>query len=293
MTRPHKQWHVFTVSAPAELEDAFSVLLLEEGFQGVLVDSGPDGSVVLTVYAEKDGTEAPRSRVRRVLQAVADAFPDSRPAGLSESSLEDENWAENWKQYFLPFKPASRVVIRPSWIPHEGAPDEIVLTIDPGRAFGTGQHETTALCVERLEILQTSGPPRRRVLDAGTGTGILAMAAARLGASRVLAVDIDPEAVSAARKNVEINGLNDRVEVSDRGLDTLDESFDLVVANLDKRTLLETASCLTRLIAPGGVLLLSGILLDQESDVRDGFGGFKLVERRSRGEWVCLELSAV
>jgi ribosomal protein L11 methyltransferase len=169
-------------------------------------------------------------------------------------------------------------LIVPSWEEAQPNPDDIILHLDPGMAFGTGGHETTRLCLEMLEQiidqLPTGRPPA--VLDLGTGSGILAMAAAQLGAGPIHAVDIDPQAVEVARENLAINNLTERVECSSTPLEALTETYDIILANILAEELVRLAPQLTERLAQGGRLILSGILAEKEALVRNGFSTWPL-----------------
>lgn len=189
--------------------------------------------------------------------------------------LEETEWAEAWKEHFHVERIGRRIVIRPSWRAYEPLPGDVVIELDPGMAFGTGQHETTRGCLVLLEELIEPGV---RVLDVGTGSGILAIAAVKLGADSVLAVDLEPQAITVTRENAERNGVAGRVGVA---LGSLGEAWPfaeqpvalagLVVANIHARVLLEIADDLVTALRPGGAMILSGIIADREADVCAAF----------------------
>ncbi|MBI4774946.1 MAG: 50S ribosomal protein L11 methyltransferase [Deltaproteobacteria bacterium] len=288
-------WRVFSIQAPKEQEDALVALLFEYGLTGVEVIDEPGGRVLLKVYSNGNApSTSPASDIQHILDRVARAFPECGKAGLSQSTLNDENWAENWKAYFRPFKATQRLTIRPSWEEYHEEPGEQVLVLDPGRAFGTGQHDTTALCLQSIEdaalVRDSSASPMSTMLDVGTGTGILAMAGALAGFTQVLAIDIDPDAVAIARKNISVNHLEDRVKVRRGGTDQVQGMFDLVTANLDFKTLQNTAPDLIRCTDPSGRLILSGLLREQGDEIVAFFKPLEVLRRRYGGEWVCLEL---
>ena len=291
-----KKWRVFSIQAPREQEDALVALLFEYGLTGVEIIEEPDDRIRLKVYANgHTPSKAGESDIQHILDRVARAFPQSSKARLSQSLLKDENWAENWKAYFHPFKATAHITIRPSWEEYHNEPGEQVLVLDPGRAFGTGQHATTSLCLHAVEDAMlhrdsSSAPSMSTMLDVGTGTGILAMAGALSGFRQVLALDIDPEAVAIARINVSVNHLEDRVTVQLGGTDHPKGGFDLVTANLDFKTLQHTASDLIRCTNPSGRLILSGILKEQGDEIAQAYAPLEVLQKRYAGEWVCLEL---
>lgn len=204
---------------------------------------------------------------------------------LGERVVRQEEWENIWRAGVHTFRVGKRLVIKPSWEEYGSAGEDIVVEMGPGIAFGTGYHPTTRMCMEALEEHVGAG---MRVLDVGTGSGILAIVAAKLGAREVLALDIDPLAVRVARQNARANGVFRQVRVRRgtlpvEGLDV----FDLVVANIGARFFLERAGELLRVLAPGGVLVAAGFLGDQREGVREALTGAGLEVRAdlSDGEW--------
>ena len=215
-----------------------------------------------------------------------------RPVGaLQVRSVDDADWTDAWKRHYVPQR-IGRVVIVPSWLVHEAAPDDAVITLDPGMAFGTGLHPTTRAC---LELLQAVEPMPDRMLDVGAGSGILALAALRLGARSAVGYDTDSLAVTAARDNADRNGLADRLEIRHGSLPAVaDERFSLVVANLVAAVLVDLAPRLADHVEPGGVLLAGGIIAPRADEVVGALGavGLTVTDRRDDGEWVALRLEA-
>lgn len=205
-------------------------------------------------------------------------------------SVADEDWAECWKEFYHPRKIGRTLVICPSWEEYEAAPGEHVLTLDPGMAFGTGYHASTALCMELLEehLLEHAAPS---VLDVGIGSGILSLSALLLGSQRVLGIDHDPVAVRVARENLELNGFGDHSEVLEaEGVPT--GSFDLVLANLVAQLLVQLAPDLARAVAPAGRLVAGGIVEERRDEVVEAFEaqGLVLEAERDQEAWVGLRL---
>ncbi|MBI5343106.1 MAG: 50S ribosomal protein L11 methyltransferase [Deltaproteobacteria bacterium] len=211
---------------------------------------------------------------------------------VSAAEISDFGWAEKWKEFFLPRKVGRRLVVRPSWEPYEAADGEVVLTIDPGQAFGTGTHETTRLCLQYIEDVFDTVPPPRRVLDVGTGTGILGIAAARLGAACVLGIDTDPKAVEVAEENARINGVADRFAATFNPLSTAEGTYDLVLANILAEILIDLKGEILSRCAVGGTLILSGILDEKSGWVEEEYRseGVRLIERKTDGQWAALLL---
>lgn len=209
---------------------------------------------------------------------------------LRVRSVDESDWAEAWKRDYVPQR-IGRVVIVPSWLEEPIAPDEVALRLDPGMAFGTGLHPTTRGC---LTLLQAISPMPSRVLDVGSGSGILALAALRLGAQRADCLDTDPVAVEATLANAAANGLADRVRAVAGTLPPrpAGEPHPLVLANLVAAVLVELAPQLAAHVAPGGTLLASGIIEGRADEVLSELSsaGFVVEERLDDGEWVSLRL---
>jgi len=216
-----------------------------------------------------------------------------RPIGeLTTRVVHEADWAEAWKAHFPVMRIGRRLVIRPTWLAHEPAPGDVVLDLDPGMAFGTGLHPTTRLCLAALEEVAERGRlDAARVLDVGCGSGILAIAAARLGAASVLGVDTDPIAIEATIANAARNGLADRIVARVGSLPSGEEAHDVVLANLIASVLIALAEPLHGELRPGGVLLASGIFVDREAEVRSAFAAVDLVvtDRSAEGDWIALE----
>jgi ribosomal protein L11 methyltransferase len=218
----------------------------------------------------------------------AAADEGARLHGGVVAEVPDEDWGEGWKKDFKPLD-VGRVRVRPSWIEEAPPPGAVEVVIDPGMAFGTGSHGTTSLCLAALSDL-LGARPGATVLDVGTGSGLLAIAARKLGAGRVAANDVDPKAVEVARENAAANAV--ALEIVGDPLPRIAGTFDVVVANILANTLVELAPEIAAKLAPGGVVLLSGLLAPQEDEVRRAYVALGLVPLPSRreGEWSLLAL---
>ena len=218
-----------------------------------------------------------------------------RPIGpLTTRTVHESDWAEAWKDHFPVMRIGRRLVIRPTWREHNAAPDDVVLDLDPGMAFGTGLHPTTRLCLAATEDAADHGLLRdARVLDVGCGSGILAIAALKLGAASVLGVDTDPIAIEATTANAERNGIGARVAVRAGSLPTLAGPFDVILANLIASVLIDLAPAIRAELRAGGTLIASGIFVDREAAVTAAFRDESLTVRRrtSEGDWIALELA--
>lgn len=202
--------------------------------------------------------------------------------------LEEEDWANAWKTYYKPVTVGKRLVVKPSWEYYQPLPGQLVIEMDPGMAFGCGTHSSTRLCLEILEDVLKGG---EAVVDVGTGTGILAIAAALLGAGRVVAVDIDPVAAFTARENVERNRVQDKVEVLQGDLvNSVSGPVDVVVANIVADVIIRLTPAASKVLKPSGFMIASGIIREREKDVRRTLEdyGLRVLELRGSGEWRAL-----
>lgn len=303
-------WLELSVAADHEAVEAVSEILsrtapggttVEPAFR--LVDEGLataidlDRPAIVRAYLparDQTATEAAVESARVALGHLR-AF-DLRPIGELETRIVHESdWAEAWKAHFPVLRVGRRIVIRPTWRRHRRAPDDVVLALDPGMAFGTGLHPTTRLCLAAIERLADDGrlrtPTAARVLDVGCGSGILAIAAGKLGAGDMLGVDTDEIAIDATRANARRNGLARRLRVHVGSIPTGERPFDVVLANLIASLLVTMAVPLAAELAPGGTLVASGIFVDRETEVRAALesAGLSIVERDAEGDWVVLE----
>jgi ribosomal protein L11 methyltransferase len=281
-----------SVAVAADDADEAAALLFELGADGVeerdattLATSGVPGKTTLVAsFATRALAEEAAARV--------DASWSPR-----FSELVGDAWRDEWKKYFVPFRLTERVTIRPPWESYAATgADERVLELEPGRAFGTGLHPTTALVARALEersatIFASGG--RASILDVGTGSGILALVGLVLGAASARATDIDPDAVALARENAQRNGLADRLAADASPVEEIAGTFDVVVANIEASVLIAMAEPLARRVAKGGTLILSGILQERAVEVRSAFAHLELLASPSQGEWAALVLKAL
>ena len=262
-----------------------------DGEEGYVID--PERPAAVRAYLPRDGDLAQRRRaLRRELRALGMA-----PA-LHTRWRREEEWAEAWKRFFGVQRVGRRLVVCPTWVDYSPRPDEVLIRLDPGMAFGTGQHATTCLC---LEALESRVRPGQEMLDLGTGSGILAIAAALLGAGRVIALDISPVAVDVARENVAANGVQGRVQVLEGNLgaggplcDAGARRFDMILANIDSATIIDMAPDLARGLAPEGTLIASGIGENWAGTCRAALenAGLRALEAASRDGWCALICTA-
>ena len=278
------------IDVPPTAADEAGALLFELGAEGVeerdatTLVRGAAGQVTLVgsfaqeAAAREAIAELPVAWAPRLEQVVGDA------------------WRDEWKKHFEPFRICEGIVVRPPWRPHAPGPGEQVIELEPGRAFGTGLHETTRLVAE---LLAGRGAALRgsRVLDVGCGSGILSLVALALGAGSVRAIDVDPDAVAVTRENAERNGLGAHLLADETAVGALDGRYDTVLANIEAKTLVELAPGLIARVADGGCLVLSGILSAaaapaQIEDVKRAFAALEFAGVRQMGEWVAISWTA-
>jgi len=297
-------WVEISCRVPAELADIVAEHLAGLSGNGVCVENLKVDAFSLheipespttTVRSYFSSTEDSAGRLAEIstfLKELSERHPGCVLPEPELTSVSTEDWSTSWKANFKPLRVGHRLLIVPSWEEVQPAPEDIVLHLDPGMAFGTGGHETTRLCLELLEQIMDDMPLllSPSVLDLGTGSGILAMAAVQLGAGRVCAVDIDPQAVEVARENLAANGLQEQVQLSTTPLESMTEGFDVILANILAEELVRLAPFLAERLNPGGSLVLSGILAEKEGLVRSGFAPQPLeyLATHQAGEWVAL-----
>ncbi len=274
--------------------DEAGALLFELGAQGVeqrdattLSRGGAAGKVTLVAgFADQD--EARRA---------SDSLPPAWSPRVEE--VVGDAWRDEWKKHFEPFRICDGIVVRPPWREYAASAGEQVIILEPGRAFGTGLHETTSLVAEVLAGLagllrsDAGGAGCETVLDVGCGSGILAIVALALGARSARAIDVDPDATAVTRENAERNGMSSRIVADETPVDRVGGRYPVVLANIEATTLVAIAPALLARVAPGGALVLSGVLGPevapaQLEDLRRAYATLHLAEVRHKGEWIAL-----
>jgi ribosomal protein L11 methyltransferase len=299
-----KTWFELDINVPSAGIDLVCNELAELGCEGVTVEertldtfvvpdpdeSPPENYRIKAYFPQTENQADLTATVKAHLAWLGPLVPGLLPLAIKSRPVANEDWAEGWKQHFSAVRIGKRLIVKPTWEVFAPVADEVVINIDPGMAFGTGTHGTTRLCLEALADLFDTPPPPARVLDVGTGSGILAIAAAALGAKRILACDIEEESCRTATENAKLNGVIDRVEITREPLETLEGDFEVVVANILAEENIRLGQELIKRLAPGGSLILSGILHEKETLVTNAFATFPLtgptVSRES--EWICL-----
>ncbi len=284
------EWLEVSVEVEAEAAEAVAEVLSRYVHRGVAIEAGPDGwhtdPVFVRAYVPVDDELwERRKQIEEALWHLGQIRSIPEP---SFRSVAEEDWTEAWKKRLKVLHIGERIVIQPSWLDYDAGPQDIVIRLDPGMAFGTGLHPTTQLCLRALEEFVRPG---MEVLDVGTGSGILAIAAAKLGAGTVLAVDSDSQAVRVARSNVMDNGERERVRVEQGSLAEVSGYYDLVVVNILTRVIVELVEKgLAERMRPDAILITAGITVDRASEVSAAFerGGLQLVDQRQQDDWMSL-----
>lgn len=323
------KWFELTISTTEEAQEMISNFLHEMGAGGVSIEESgtlskqrdtsfgqwyetplndiPEGQAIIKGYFGEDtDTDALVAAIRPRVEELREFDIDPGTVEYIVATVDDEDWATAWKQYFKPIRISDKLTIKPTWEEYEAGPDERIIELDPGMAFGTGTHPTTSLCLQTLESVIRGG---EEVIDVGTGSGILAIGACLLGAKSVLAVDLDPVAVSSAKENVSLNNLSEKVEVrlSDllgvikeesaggeqaaaNGTFRVSVPVDLVVANILAEIILMFVDDVYAALKPNGIYIASGIYKNKETDVEEGLirHGFEIIEKRRDEDWIAI-----
>jgi ribosomal protein L11 methyltransferase len=290
-----KTWMEVRLLAPARMQEEASLFLTDYSGRGVIIedDQKQAAVVIRAFFRPEEFGPYQQQELQEYLGRLAGY--GLYPLGLEIREAREEDWAQAWKEHFKTLRVSPRLVIAPPWEEYQPGAGEMVVTIYPAMAFGTGRHPTTVLCLKALESVweearPTPAPPWP-VLDVGTGSGILALAAARLGA-KVVAIDVDPEAVAAALENVRLNALEDLVLVESTPLHAIREQFALIMANLTAPDLTQLAESLAGRLMAGGRLIISGFLTEDLPRLAARFAGYGLTETAHLTDegWVALVL---
>ncbi len=290
-----KRWLAISLLVPKGYGEAISNFLIEQGATGI-EEVGEDLRWErLKAYFTQDGKEKRvLHSLHRYLKSLQSLAPEMSHTQIETASILEQDWGENWKRFFKPIQVTSRLVVKPPWSKIRLKKNQIPIDIHPGMAFGTGTHATTKLCMKALErSLRRKG---FSVLDVGTGSGILSIAAARLGAGEVWGLDIDGAAVEAARENVKRNSVSDIVKIRKGRIGDIQKRFDVMVANIDLKNLKRMRWPLIHHLKNQGFLILSGILEGEGERLRQHYletDHFQWARVTHEEGWACLILKKV
>lgn len=305
------EWTKITVDADPRAEEVVSNILMEAGAKGVEIqgsesflsqeapvtwdvadpmeDSVPYG---LSAYYPASEAEFALMMVRQRLDALRSCDQDGSMGKLAASTetVSDADWENSWKKYFQPVRVADFMVVKPTWVDYNADPDQVVIEVDPGMAFGTGNHETTRLCLALMEKFVHEG---ETVADVGCGSGVLALAAAKMGAEHVYALDVDPIAVEVTQQNAAVNGVQNTVEaIQSNLLSALPEgtTVDMVVCNIIADAIIQLTPSIPDVLRKNGMFLCSGIIADRLNDVLKALNdaNLRVISMLRAGEWVGL-----
>lgn len=306
------KWSEFAIQTTNEAVEPVSNILHEAGASGVVIedplelvkerenvfgeiyhlnpDDYPDEGVVIKAYLPVnsflgDTIDAIKESINNLLLFDIDLGKNV----VSISEVNEEEWATAWKKYYNPVKISERFTIVPTWEDYTPvSSDELIIELDPGMAFGTGTHPTTVMCIQALERTVTPGD---LVVDVGTGSGVLSIAAALLDAKRIQSLDLDEVAVQSAKQNIEINNVQDKVTVSQGNLlDGVNEQADIVVANILAEVIMRFTDDVAKVVKPGGYFIASGIIQTKKQDVKEAIiaSGFTVEETILMEDWVAI-----
>ncbi|MDD6884313.1 MAG: 50S ribosomal protein L11 methyltransferase [Eubacteriales bacterium] len=307
-------WLELTVLTTTEASDLISEVLISAGSQGVMIEDKNDVSmnqrpegqwdIIDEEIARRIGDDVKVTGYYPIDERIQDTMLHieaelRRIAGLGlefdlgklqilRHTVDEEDWAESWKKSFKPFRLGSHMLVKPSWEQCDAAAEDKIIEIDPGMAFGTGTHETTGMCVE---LVEKNVKPGMKVIDVGTGTGILAIAAAHMGASDVLAIDLDAVAVRVAAENVRKNGFEKVIAVRQGDLlEAVEAVADVVIANIIADVIIMLAAPVKAHIVPGGLFICSGIAREKKDGVLKALddAGYAIQEIAEKGEWAAI-----
>ncbi len=304
-----------TVLTTTEASDAISEMMYSEGAKGVNIED-PNDFIMLNkdpnswdyveeeliaklgddvkvkgYFSELDYNKEFLNDLKSRIEELAGFGLDAGKKTILTLEVDEEDWANAWKKYYKPIKMGERLVIKPSWEEYIAQADELVIELDPGMAFGTGTHETTAMCMKLIEKYVKNG---MEVFDVGCGSGVLGIAASKMGANKVICVDIDTVACRVAQENVEINSVEKNTSViCGNLLDVVSEKADVVIANIIADIIISFSDDVEKFMKPNAVFISSGIIKDRKEDVLDKFlkKGFKVLELLEEGEWCAIAVT--
>lgn len=289
------RWVCISIKTSIEAEDAISNLLMELDSHGVQIEDENRDKILLKAYFPTDDMIGQRIlKIQELLENMRELGINMGSGRISIDSLDEKDWTEPWKEFFKPLSVGKRILVFPTWeiekvnkeiLPSQIPKRDILIQIDPGMAFGTGRHSTTLLC---LELLEQAIKGEEKVLDIGTGSGILAIAAAKLGAVKVMAIDVDNLAVNIAIENSKLNNISEKIIIRCcDGLNTIEDKYDIIVSNISTKIILSMIPEFPSYLKNHGKLILSGILESEKHEIHNALedNKFNILETRSQEEW--------
>ena len=280
-------WLVISINTDPLVHEALSAFLFDIGCEGIVLEDFNDHILKAYLPFTKE-FEALQERIHHFIHQLLDIFPEIAPPPIHYQKIANQDWDTQWRQFFRPLKVTDDLMVIPAWETFPDHSHERVIRIDPGPAFGTGQHPTTRMCLEAMGGICL--PKSWEMLDVGTGSGILSIYGAQLGAERVVDIDIDPEALRWAKKNIALNPLPVAIDLSDTSIENITGRFEILTANLFLGTIVTCLPHFSRLLRSDGRGILSGILQDQMDSVEKSLKRYPLSLETTlhMEEWVCL-----
>ena len=286
-TTEHPGWVEICINADSALHESINNFLFDLGCTG-LVTEDLEGHTLKAYMPLQEDLEDIQNRVNAFLHDLREIFHDFKSPHVTFNKIEDQDWNQNWRQFFRPDRITPELLVLPAWEAVPSSIDGHIIRLDPGPAFGTGQHPSTRMCLEAMEKIAL--PESWTMLDVGTGSGILAIYGAKLGANNVKAIDIDPEAIRWATRNVELNVLTETIRPSSSPIEKVSGPFSLVAANLIFDEIMTLFPQFERVVSPRGWLILSGILREQVQKINKVLGTYRFAEYDAlyKEEWACM-----
>ncbi|WP_333860095.1 50S ribosomal protein L11 methyltransferase [Clostridium sp.] len=306
----NKEWIEVSIVVSSEAVEAVSGILYNTEVEGISIEDTKDiefkkkhpgdwdyfdesllkveeGAVIKAYYRESESFSSYLEYIKESVNNLEDLGIDKGKGLVVANRVNEEDWENGWKKYYKPYRAGEKIVIKPIWEEYENKAQDIVVEIDPGMAFGTGTHETTRMCIKALEKYVK---PHSNVLDIGTGSGILAITASKLGAKKVTAVDLDPVAVESALKNISYNNIKNIEVFQGNLMEDVHGKTDIIVINIIADVILSLTEEVKKFLAPQGVFICSGIIIDRKEEVAENLrnNGFFIKEINKDGEWVCI-----
>lgn len=298
------KWMEIVVKTSMENEDYISDILYQVGADGLAIEDPRD---ILNLSQHKEDWDFVDSNlIKGELDDIyiKAYFPETKDleniknfinkrinkeqGEISFNEVDDKDWSESWKKYYKPQRIGKSILIKPSWEPVEEGAGDIIVELDPGMAFGTGTHETTIMCTEALESLLKTGDS---VYDIGCGSGILSIVASKLGASKVVGVDLDPTSIKVSNENIILNNVEDNVRIIEGNLlDVVEDKVDIIVSNIIAEIIVKMTGDLKEYLVEDGIFIASGIILDKIDLVKNALleNGFNILDTKTLGEWACI-----
>ncbi|MTK11441.1 MAG: 50S ribosomal protein L11 methyltransferase [Clostridiaceae bacterium] len=305
-----KEWIEVAIVTSSEAVEAVSGILYNTGVKGVSIEDPEDiefkkkhpgdwdyfdetlllvkdGAIVKGYYKQDEHMDEYLRYIKDSINNLEQFGIDKGKGLITVCKVNEEDWENNWKKYYKPTKIGEKVVVKPIWESYEVKDDEVIVELDPGMAFGTGTHETTRMCIKALE---KHVKPESVVFDIGTGSGILAITAAKLKAKEAIGVDLDPVAVKSAGENVKYNNIDNIKIMHGNLMEVVDGKADIVIANIIADVIIFLTEEVKKFIVTGGLFISSGIIRERKDDVVNKLEecGFKIEEVNVDGEWVCI-----